>query len=150
MTNEKRNIQFCKNTLEPAPAPGKNREAFFLSLTFFRGVGNIHLLLDNRSYSCLLMAGRLIEREEFLTRLTRRNYLLDCDLCRVLSVLRLPGEAIIKLESVMGRETMGPVRDVRRSLVNSISRWQWGRVTWRFMDNSDNHISSRPTIHQWL
>ena len=85
MTNEKRNIQFCKNTLEPAPAAGKNREAFFLSLTFFRGVGNIHLLLDNRSYSCLLMAGRLIEREEFLTCLTRRNYQLDCDLCRVLS-----------------------------------------------------------------
>ena len=27
------------------------------------------------------------------------------------SVLSLPGEAIIKLESVMGRETMGPVRD---------------------------------------
>ena len=26
-------------------------------------------------------------------------------------MLSLPGEAIIKLESVMGRETMGPVRD---------------------------------------
>lgn len=30
--------------------------------------------IRNWSYSCLLMPGRLIEREEFLTRLTRRNY----------------------------------------------------------------------------
>ena len=33
----------------------------------------------------MLMPRGLIERQGFLPRLTRRNYVVDCDLCRVLS-----------------------------------------------------------------
>ena len=77
-----------------------------------------------------------------------------CDLCRVQGP-GLPKETIIKLESVMA--LMGQTRTKRSGaqrrealVVNSISRWQCGEMTWHFIDNSDNHISTSPTIHQWL
>ena len=149
MTNENRNIQFCKNTLEPAPAPSKNRGSFLLQPgLFFEGEDRKHPSVTGVIPVCWCLEGSLKDRASFLA--SRVVITWWTVIYAESSVLSLPGEAIIKLESVMGRETMGPVRDVRRSLVNSISRWQWGRVTWRFMDNSDNHISSRPTIHQWL
>ena len=81
MTNETRNIQFCKNTLEELGS-FLLQFAFFLSVVGW-GYGK-HPSVTGVIPVCWCLEGSLKERNSWLASRVVIT-LLDCDLCRVLS-----------------------------------------------------------------